>query len=274
MSAAASALRGHSVVVTRPVAQAVALAAAIEREGGIVLRFPVLEIGDAPDAGPLREAARDIERFDLAVFVSPNAVERALGVITARRPWPQHVRAAVMGRTSAQALQRHGVHEVLLPVGGSDSEALLALPALQAERMRGCRVAIFCGDGGRELLAETLAARGARVERVTCYRRGRPAIDAAPLRGRLALGAVDAVTVSSSEGLRNLVDMVGAEAAPRLKALPLFVPHARIGAAAAALGFAQVVRTAPGDEGLLAGLHGYFEKRGAGAADPSADIGP
>jgi uroporphyrinogen-III synthase len=74
----------------------------------------------------------------------------------------------------------------------------------------------------------------------------------------LARGAVDAVTVTSSEGLRNLLAMVGAAGESALKAAPLFVAHQRIAEEAAAMGFADVAATAPGDAGLLAGLEARF----------------
>ena len=196
-----SALRGKRIVVTRPAEQAEKLAREIEARGGSALRFPVLAIFDADDPRPLRDAAARIDGFDLAIFVSPNAARKALAVITEKRPWPAKVAAAAMGETSARSIAAFGVARILAPEGGRfDSEALLERPELQAEALRGRRVAIFRGDAGRELLGETLAARGARVERIPCYRRGRPRIDAGPLRTALAQGAVDALTVTSSEG--------------------------------------------------------------------------
>jgi uroporphyrinogen-III synthase len=122
-------------------------------------------------------------------------------------------------------------------------------------------VAIFRGDSGRELLGDTLEARGAHVTRIPCYRRGRPDIDAAPLRTLLAQGEVDAVTVTSSEGLRNLTEMVGAAAGKALKAVPLFVAHQRIAEEARQMGFAEAIVTAPGDAGLLDGLEAHFAGR-------------
>jgi uroporphyrinogen-III synthase len=252
-------LRDRRIVVTRPAEQAGKLSEQIGARGGSAVRFPVLAIFDADDPRPLQDAAARIGEFDLAIFVSPNAAEKALAVITARQPWPGHVAAAAMGETSARTIARFGVTQIVTPAGGRfDSEALLERPEFQADRLRGSRVAIFRGDSGRELLGETLEARGAQVERIPCYRRGRPDIDAAPLRALLAQGAVDAVTVTSSEGLRNLMAMVGAAGEGALKAVPLFVAHQRIAEEARQLGFAAVLVTAPGDAGLLAGLEAHF----------------
>ncbi len=254
-----SVLAGRHIVVTRPAEQAGNLAREIESRGGSAVRFPVLAIFDAADPGPLCAAVERIDDFDVVVFVSPNAAEKALSAITARRAWPARVVAAAMGETSARAIARFGVTHIITPDGGRfDSEALLARPEFAAAAIRGKRVAIFRGDGGRELLGETLEARGAQVERIPCYRRGRPDIDAAPLRALLSKGAVDALTVTSSEGLRNLLAMVGVVAEATLKAVPLFVAHQRIAEEARQLGFAVVLVTAPGDAGLLSGLETHF----------------
>jgi uroporphyrinogen-III synthase len=145
---------------------------------------------------------------------------------------------------------------VLAPTERSDSEALLALPELAD--VHGWNVVIFRGEAGRELLGETLAARGAQVTYAACYRRGRPAADPAPLLEAWTRGALDAVTVTSSEGLTNLWAMLGPAGRAHLRATPLFAPHARIAANARALGLAQVVTTGAGDTGLLAGLETFF----------------
>jgi uroporphyrinogen-III synthase len=55
-----------------------------------------------------------------------------------------------------------------------DSESVLALPAFQAPAVAGRRVLILRGDGGRDLLGDTLRARGAEVEYLTCYHRNGP----------------------------------------------------------------------------------------------------
>lgn len=256
--ASAQALAGRRIVVTRPAGQNEPLAALIAAAGGTAIPFPAIAILDAEDPAPLAAAAARLDGYDLAVFVSANAVDRALAVIRARREWPAALSAATVGPASAAALRRHGVARVVVPSTGFDSEALLAEPALQA--VGGQRVVIFRGDGGRELLGDTLQVRGASVEYVTCYRRARPDADAGALIALLARGEIDAVTVSSSEGARNLFEMVGEGGREGLRRTPLFAPHARIAAAARVLGCEQVVETAPADEGIAAALTAFWSR--------------
>lgn len=251
-------LSGRHIVVTRPAGQARHLAEAIEGCGGFAVLFPVLAIHDLEDPAPLADIASRIERFDLAIFISPNAVTRALTAITAQRPWPANTRVAAMGQSSERELVQFGLAEVIAPVGRFDSEALLELPQMRA--VAGQRIVIFRGDGGRELLGDTLTARGATVEYVECYRRGKPALDAAPLLRLWARGELDAITATSSEGLRNLFEMVGSLGQTWLRTTPLLVPHRRIAEEAARLGLVSVVTTGPGDDGLLAGLIAHFAK--------------
>ena len=249
---AAGPLAGCGIVVTRPAAQAASLAEAIRAAGGHAILFPVIEILDPADIQPLIDVIDRIETCSLAIFISPNAVVRAMSQITARRTWPPGLRSAAIGKGGVKALQRFGINEVIVPTRSFDSEGLLALPQLQT--VAGQRVVIFRGDGGRELLGDTLTARGAQVEYVECYRRARPHADAAPLLKAWAHDEVHAITVTSSEGLRNLFEMVGEPGLSWLRRTPVFVPHPRIAAAARELGCGQVIESAPGDEGLIAAL--------------------
>jgi uroporphyrinogen-III synthase len=249
-------LEGRNIVVTRPAGQAAHLAEALIGQGAKPILFPVLAIFDVDDPAALQDMAIRLDDFDWACFVSPNAVEKSLSAILARRAWPARLRAATVGKSSEQALAKFGVTDVVAPQGRFDSDALLELPELQD--MAGRRVVIFRGDGGRELLGDTLKQRGATVEYVACYRRDKPALDPAPLIKLWTEGRLDGVTVTSSEGLRNLVDMVGKLGQTWLRKTPLFVPHQRIAGLARALGCHEVILTGPGDEGLLTGLLEYY----------------
>ena len=250
-------LAGRTIVVTRPLAQAAPLAEAITAAGGKPLIFPLLEITAAPDPAPLAEALAAIDGYSLAIFISPNAVDYSVPALLAHRPWPAGLKPAAVGQGTARALAELGVGGCIVPSERFDSEALLALPALAAKEVAGRRVAIFRGDGGRELLADTLRARGAQVDCVTCYRRSGPSEGVAPLLAAWQAGQLDALTVSSSEGLRYLVDLLDATGRDYLRTTPVFVPHARIAENATALGLQRVILTGPADAGIIAGLRAY-----------------
>lgn len=235
-------LAGKRIIVTRPRELAQGLAALIRQAGGEPLLFPAIEIRDPENAGPARALLGRLQEFDLAVFVSPSAVRKALE-LAGGRAWP---RVAAVGSGTRHELEQRGFRNVLAPAGQADSEALLALPELA--QVTGARVLILRGAGGRGLLGETLAARGARVETAECYRRVRPTALAPE-------GRIDALCVGSGEALTNLAALLGRE---RLEHAPVFVSHPRVAAQAADLGLQRSVLAGPGDAEMLAALVAYF----------------
>jgi uroporphyrinogen-III synthase len=255
---AAAPLAGRRLVVTRPEGQADSLCRSIAAAGGEALRFPVFAIGPATDPRPLQAIAARLEEFDLAFFVSPNAVDYALSALLAQRRWPPSLRVATVGKGSERALAAHGFGRIIAPADGFDSEAVLALPEFAPQAVAGRRVLIFRGDGGRDLLADTLRSYGAVVEFVPCYRRFRPSLDATPLIAAAREGRLDALLLTSSEGVGNLTAMLGEEGVALLRAVPVFASHPRIAARARAAGFRTVVETEAGDQGLMRALEQYF----------------
>ncbi len=251
-----AALAGRRVIVTRPSGQAEGLAELIRQAGGEPLKVPAIEIQPLADTAPFLRIAERLESFDLAIFVSRNAVERALELLRASRrgkPWPAHLKVATVGQGSRSALEQNGFAAVIAPPAQSDSEGLLALPELAEVRAK--RVVIFRGDAGRELLGDVLGKRGASVEYAACYRRVRP--EPGEL-ARLWAGGVDAVTVSSAEGLANFLEMLGEQAAAQLARVALFVPHPRVAQEAARRGLAKTIVAGPGNAEMAAALVAYF----------------
>ncbi len=241
-------LAGLNIVVTRPREQAVQLAQRIEQAGGSVILFPLLEISPIADFQPLRAILKRLGEFNLAIFISPNAVRYGMEAVHAAGGLPPSLKIATVGQGSAKALGSLGIGNVIAPQDRFDSEALLALPDLQD--VKGWRIVIFRGDGGRELLGDTLKARGATVEYAACYQRTKPQQDA----NSLLAARPHVITVTSSEALGYLWDMLDDAARQQMASLPLFVPHARIAEAAQRLGWREVEATSGGDDGLLAGL--------------------
>jgi uroporphyrinogen-III synthase len=236
-------LRGLHVLVTRPAHQAQGLMDIIRDAGGVPRAFPVLEITDPADTGRLLRIVQRLEEFDLAIFISPNAVHRGMQFIRAHRALPSHLRLACVGPGSARELQRLGYDNILVPRDHYDSEALLALPPLQA--VAGQRIVIFRGEGGRELLGATLTARGAQVEYAECYRRRLPNADPAPLLRAWRAGEVGMVIITSGEGLANLHQMLGEAGRPLLLRTPIVVVAERTAQACRALGVHADILVAP-----------------------------
>ena len=253
-----------SVVITRPAAQAGPLAAKIAALGWPVTLLPLLEIHalDGEDeCAQLQAVLARLTGYDLVAFVSPNAIDCVFAHLAA---WPPGVPLAVVGEGSKMALAAHGVTAANASITSpfdtarSDSEHLLL--ALDLPALRGKRVLIVRGDGGRDYLADGLRAAGAEVEFVTAYRRKVPTLTPA-LRATLEnlLQHNNDWIITSSEALRGLLALLGEmgdqkTAVVKMQQQHLIVPHARIAQTAAALGFARVTLTGSGDAGVLAAL--------------------
>ncbi len=266
-------LAGLKILVTRPRDQAIQLAGAIEQAGGVPLLFPLLEIAPVQDTQVLKEQISHLGLADLAIFISPNAVQYGMAAIRGTlspNPSPVHggggrdsageggfsmlppaLKVATVGPGSAKALRELGVKDVIVPDSRFDSEGLLA----QLQNVKGWRVMIFRGDGGRELLGDTLKARGATVEYVTCYLRRKPQQPAGQILN------ANAITVTSSEALSHLSQMLDEPARKHLFDTPLFVPHPRIAELARSQGWVDVHLTGAGDEGLLSALLEWAKSR-------------
>jgi uroporphyrinogen-III synthase len=241
-------------VVTRPREQAGTLADLIQEAGGVAHRFPSIEIQPPADASAARALLERLDGFDLAIFVSPAAVEKGFELI---RQWHPGLPAAALGAGTRSALARHGVGQIIVPQAGADSEALLALPELNG--IAGKRILIVRGEGGREVLGDTLAARGARVRYAECYRRARPDADPGALLRAWSNGEVHAITISSSTGLANFVAMLGEPARRLLQQTAVFAPHQRVAGAANQAGAREVVIAGPGDAQVVERLVAYFK---------------
>jgi uroporphyrinogen-III synthase len=251
-------LAGRGIVITRPREHAPALAGLVRAAGGEPILFPTIEILPAADPDRAAEVIARLDEFALAIFVSPTAAQCGHAMVSATRGWPDTLRVAGVGEGTAEALRERGFRDVIAPSGQADSESLAALPELQD--LRGSSIAIFRGQGGREWLRGALEERGARVEYAECYRRARPEADARGLLARWQSGGVEAVSVTSSEGLENFLAMLGPTGTGYLRATPVFVPHARIAQTARERGVREVVVTGRGDDRTVAEIAAFFAR--------------
>ena len=124
-------LHGYTVVVTRPQHQAGNLCRLIEAAGGKVILFPVLVIAAPQDPQAVLAVLQRLAQFDLVVFISPNAVDYGLRYAAQVGGLPTNLQIAAVGAGTARALQAAGHPPTLVPEHDFNSEALLALAALQ-----------------------------------------------------------------------------------------------------------------------------------------------
>jgi uroporphyrinogen-III synthase len=99
-----------------------------------------------------------LQEGDLLFALSQHAVEFAHAQLQQQEPG-QPPRYFAIGRTTALALHTVSGADVRYPLDREISEVLLQLPELQT--IAGKRALILRGNGGRELLGETLRERGA-----------------------------------------------------------------------------------------------------------------
>ena len=139
--------------------------------------------------------------------------------------------ALAVGSTTVAALARRGV-AATSPATAS-SEGLLELGTLT--RVAGKRVLVVTGEGGRGVLQETLAARGAMVDELCVYRRLAAQVQAPDP------STVDVIAAASGDGMR-CVARLWLDAASARADVPILVPSARVAELGRQLGFTRIVQ--------------------------------
>ena len=254
-----TALDGVSVLMTRPGVPGEDLAREIESHGGIALRAPMLVIDAPPDDSTAHRVAAEIESFDIAIFVSRNAVEYGLTLIAAADLAGREVYA--VGPGTAGELAGRGVTDVQTPSHDFSSDGLLALDGFRESHLKERRVVIFRGNEGRETLADTLRTRGATVEYCECYLRGPPTVELSVVLSAHQLRCPDIGLATSLDALKNLADSIEREGQERLFGMPMLVVGSRIGAEVSALGFSEppVIVANPSNDSIIKRLIRWAE---------------
>jgi uroporphyrinogen-III synthase len=261
-----------TIVVTRPSGQArqliEVLTSSIEQSGVAkrslpeIVSLPLLTIVPKADHSLADHIATALKNADLAIFVSPNAIECVMRLL--ERDWQDFskkiIPIGVMGGSSKLALQNHGIGQeknptpVLIPKNNEqwDSEGLWQELQSLGWDFKNKKIVIFKGEGGREWLADTLLNAGATVEAISVYTR-------VPLD--LANPAWHTIRemdfskslwlLTSSEAVRYLGQVVKDQFLEGLQTASALCPHHNITEAAQAIGFGEVFTTESGDEALI-----------------------
>jgi uroporphyrinogen-III synthase/uroporphyrinogen III methyltransferase/synthase len=205
-------LDGRRVAVTRGKGGDDPLTARLRELGAQVLEVPAIAIAPPESWDAFDAALRDLEQYDWIAFASATAVDATLTRIAALGipPPPVGTRLAAVGQATARRLQERLRAPDLVP----ESATGAALAEAMAPQMRGLRVLVPRAAEGRHELVDGLAAAGADVVAVACYRTvAAPAVAVAPLGEAILDGKLDAVTFASPSAVRSVVLALGERAA-------------------------------------------------------------
>jgi uroporphyrinogen-III synthase len=261
-------MSSKTIVITRPSGQGRQLSETLQTslvKSGIakesfprIIALPLLTIVPKSEDALSHRLIQALQSADLAIFVSPNAIECTLRLI--EKPWQDlanHlIPIGVMGGSSMTALKNHGIGtesaptSVILPQDNAhwDSEGLwLELQKLQWN-WPDKKVLIFKGEGGRDWLAETLKNAGAQVEAISVYKRVPLALDNPAWHDIHEIDFAQSLwLLTSSEAVRYL-----GQASLKLELATAICPHHNIADAAKQVGFGKVLTCEPGDDALIA----------------------
>lgn len=251
-------LFGRRVLVTRSVEQAGRFAELLTTAGAEPLLCPVLEVLPPADPEPLQAAVAQLDRTDLLILTSSNAVD---ALFTALQGAGRDLRAlagveiAVVGPKTGEALAARGLVPDLVP---ADYRAEGVLARLQERGVANQRILYPRAELARDLLVRELTAAGAEVDAPVAYRTRPPAAGKECLQALLA-GGCDVVTFTSSSTVDNLLALAGPEERQRLEQATLVSIGPLTTATARRHGLTVQVEAAESTlEGMVAAMVDYF----------------
>jgi uroporphyrinogen-III synthase len=227
-------LRGRRVLICRPEPEASRLAGCFRAAGADVRTFPLVGREPLPDTPERRTTILNLDQFSHIIAVSPYAARLLLEELDTW--WPQiptGIRWYAVGSGTASVLSEHGL-SVCKPSVGWTSENLLALPSLA--QIENDKVLLARADTGRELIHQTLQARGARITLLPLYQRFIPEYTKNDFYRAFSEFAPEAVIALSGGTVNNLIALC-ANSSHNLYDSLLIVPAERVARQARTAGF-------------------------------------
>lgn len=201
-------LAGLRIVVTRAETQNAEFARKLAALGAEVIEFPSISIRPPADPRPLEEAIARLDGYDWLIFTSANGVRFFLERLRAAGRSASSVRARVcaIGPATRRALEEQGVQVALTP---REYVAESLVDAFAGEPLAGKRILLPRAAVARDVVPESLRARGALVDVVEAYRTVIPedaSRRAAEVFGR---SKPDWITFTSSSTAKNFLAAAG-----------------------------------------------------------------
>jgi uroporphyrinogen-III synthase len=248
------------VMVTRPGLTGMTLCHQIQQAGGQSIHFPTIAFAPIQEHIFPKPCHTKLEEQDWLIFISPQAVYASMPKIAAcLSRLIKTVQFASIGASTAKILRNTMHVKVLCPETEWNSEGLLNLPDFQW--LQGQKIMLIKGEGGRELLKNTLIARGALVSEFIAYKRIIPSIDTNECLSLLHQNIINVIVGSSFEGIKYLKMLVGQENWSLIASIPLIVMSDRIKLLAHHLGFQTIWVTQNGTHASTMAMLAQIRKK-------------
>lgn len=227
-----------AVLVTRPGKQGLSLCQQLSEVGIASHHHPLIKIQSGNQLSGLEN---HISSFDIIIAVSQHAASETSHHLTQTcKSWPTNPVYLAVGQKTAHVLSKATKQQVHYP-DVSDSEHLLKLEALQHVAHK--KILILRGNGGRELIFDTLAERGAIVEYREVYKRENLAFRSDLLVPLWQDEQITQLVITSSGQLEYFISQLSSAERNWLFTLHLYVPSERIAQNAREAGFKVVTNT-------------------------------
>lgn len=230
-------LSGLRVLNTRPLPQANELNVLIQEANGCALSCPAFDLTTASLSW--FDLLPPLKTVDQAIFTSANAVIYTLSYLKKKNlSWPETIRVSAIGKATGLKLNDYGIKVHNIPEK-FDSEHLLKLESFS--NVRNQTILLFKGEGGRQLIENTLNAREARLIILAVYKRQLPNLNQTVLSQWWQERAVDIILFTSQQTMENIFHLFGSEAKSWLLETPCLVISQRLADIASALGMQKII---------------------------------
>jgi uroporphyrinogen-III synthase len=247
------------VIVTRPASAGERLFDRLLEKGHRAWWWPAFDIGAAPDAQRARAILARLADYDLAIFVSANAVRAAQALLSGA--WPPGTMIGAVGASTRAAIEVELKPSSSLVVSAQDEDQQSGSEAFwrvwQATKQRAHRVLLVRAEDGRNWLGERFEEQGARVDAIAVYsrRQRRPSADELQrLHESIAADEKPAIIFSSTEAVAALDRQVDLAAQGWLRNGIAIACHPRIAEQLLSNGYGRVLNATFDDDSIVAQL--------------------
>jgi uroporphyrinogen-III synthase len=212
-------LKGKTVAITRPAAQAEQAGKLIEAKGGVPYYIPAIEIKGLSNFAPIKKFINELQKgqVDYVILMSTNGVKYLFSAAETLKQTAELQKGLAktftiaVGPRTAQALEEYHVHVDLVPEKYS-SEGLIE--CLEGKAVCGKKIRIPRTSNATPTLTDKLKGMGADVEEVYVYESGLP-VDK-KLKDKfyqdLTSGKIDAIVFGSGLSAKNIFKMLSEKA--------------------------------------------------------------